>query len=199
MRKLIIACAVFAVSVTITPALRTQFIPYQPVAPQYVAPQYMAPQYMAPQGTGAQYGAPHYVAQPLASGQFIAPQAAVPQPVAGQVIAGYAPADPAGPRYYAYSPGVATAVAPPAALMSPSVVAPPQAVLPPYYAAPTFAYRPQYYAAPPVTAYRPVVAGYAAAPVVIPGAVAVGRPVIVRPKYYVPGQPIRNVLRAITP
>jgi len=39
----------------------------------------------------------------------------------------------------------------------------------------------------PVGAYSPVVAAPA------------GPPVIIRPTVYVPGQPIRNILRAITP
>jgi hypothetical protein len=46
---------------------------------------------------------------------------------------------------------------------------------------PTVVYRPALVAPPPVVAYY-----YA-------------RPVIVRPKVYVPGQPVRNFLRAITP
>ncbi len=72
-----------------------------------------------------------------------------------------------------------------------------------------------YYAPAPVVSYSPVVTAsyyapapyYVAAPVVAPayyaGPVAVapvyGRPVIVRPKYYYPWQPVRNVLRAVTP
>ncbi len=72
-----------------------------------------------------------------------------------------------------------------------------------------------YYAPAPVVSYGPVVSTsyyapapyYVAAPVVTPyyaaSPVAVapvyGRAVIVRPKVYVVGQPIRNVLRAVTP
>ena len=44
----------------------------------------------------------------------------------------------------------------------------------------------------PVTTYRPVVTSYS--PVLVPGGT-----LIVRPKVYVTGQPIRNVLRAMTP
>jgi hypothetical protein len=44
----------------------------------------------------------------------------------------------------------------------------------------------------PVTTYRPVVTSYA--PVLVPGGT-----LIVRPKVYVTGQPIRNILRAMTP
>ena len=77
-----------------------------------------------------------------------------------------------------------------------------------------------YYAPPPVVSYGPVVATsyYAPAPYYVPspvmtpyyvasplpvGPVVVGpayaRPVVVHPKIYVPGQPVRNVLRAVTP
>ena len=80
-----------------------------------------------------------------------------------------------------------------------------------------------YYAPAPVVSYGPVVSTsyyapapyyaaaplpyYAASPVVTPYYVArpvavaplYGRPVIVRPKVYVVGQPVRNVLRAVTP
>jgi hypothetical protein len=50
---------------------------------------------------------------------------------------------------------------------------------------------------PPTACYvaRPVWA----APAVVPAPWVVGRPVIVHPKVYVPGQPVRNFFRAITP
>ena len=52
-------------------------------------------------------------------------------------------------------------------------------------------------AATPVTTYAPAavtpVTTYSAVPVVY------ARPVVVRTKVYIPGQPIRNMLRAITP
>jgi len=51
---------------------------------------------------------------------------------------------------------------------------------------------PYYVAAPVVTPY------YVASPVAV-GPVYYGRPAIVRPKVYYPGQPVRNVLRAVTP
>lgn len=55
---------------------------------------------------------------------------------------------------------------------------------------PTTAYR-------PVTVYRPTVD---APPVAVPvNAIPVGPEVIVRPKVYVRGQPLRNMFRAITP
>ncbi len=84
-----------------------------------------------------------------------------------------------------------------------------------YYAPPVTAYAPVVQAAPVVTTafYAPQTVYYAApapyfvaAPIAIraaPAAVAVapvyGRAVIVRPKVYVVGQPVRNVLRAVTP
>jgi hypothetical protein len=51
-----------------------------------------------------------------------------------------------------------------------------------------------YVPAAPTVVYQPIVTTVPA-PVYVP----VGRPVIVRPKVYVPGQPVRNVFRAITP
>ncbi|MGO9108610.1 MAG: hypothetical protein ACLP9L_05190 [Thermoguttaceae bacterium] len=77
-----------------------------------------------------------------------------------------------------------------------------------YYApAPLVSYGPvvstSYYAPIPYYVASPVVTPYYVASPVAVGAVAVGpiygRPVIVRPKIYVPGQPVRNVLRAVTP
>ena len=59
----------------------------------------------------------------------------------------------------------------------------------PYYAASPVPY---YAAAPVVTPY------YVASPLAV-GPVYYGRPVIVHPKVYYPGQPVRNVLRAVTP
>lgn len=49
-----------------------------------------------------------------------------------------------------------------------------------------------YVAASPVVDYRPVV-GY------VPGVVRVAPPVVVRSKYYVPGQPVRNLVKAVAP
>jgi hypothetical protein len=67
----------------------------------------------------------------------------------------------------------------------------------PYYAAPA-----PYYAASPVVAPYYVASPVAVAPGVAPPvavAPVYGRAVIVRPKVYVVGQPVRNVLRAVTP
>ena len=57
-----------------------------------------------------------------------------------------------------------------------------------------------YYAPPVYTTYyapAPVYTTYYAAPVVAPYAVYYRAPVVVRPHYFVPGQPVRNAFRAI--
>ncbi len=99
-----------------------------------------------------------------------------------QTYFGYMPAVPAPVAgYYAtgpvamYAPVVATAYyAPPAA----------------YYPAPA----PYYVASPVAVPY------YAAAPVAVaPVYYGYGPAVVVRPKVYVRGEPVRNVLRAVTP
>jgi hypothetical protein len=46
----------------------------------------------------------------------------------------------------------------------------------------------------PTVTYRPVVTSFRA-----PAYIPAGRPVIVRSKVYIPGQPVRNFFRAITP
>ena len=65
--------------------------------------------------------------------------------------------------------------------------------------------------APPVVVRRPVVDPFyggvsvyrsavpVAAPVYAPAVPLAPAPVVVTPRYYVPGQPVRNVLRAVTP
>jgi hypothetical protein len=67
-----------------------------------------------------------------------------------------------------------------------------------YYAPPVYS---TYYAPAPVysTYYAPapVYSTYYAAPVVAPYGVYYGGPVVVRPRYFVPGQPVRNAFRAI--
>ncbi len=75
-----------------------------------------------------------------------------------------------------------------------------------YYAPVVAAPVTTYYApvvSPPVTTYyapAPVTTYYApAATTVVATPVVAARPVIIRPKVYIPGQPVRNVLRAITP
>lgn len=75
----------------------------------------------------------------------------------------------------------------------------PSVVVGPIYGSPRTVYRvyaPQVVTYRPViTTYRPVVTTYrpVGPTVVYPGTV------VVRPKVYVRGQPVRNVLRAITP
>lgn len=75
----------------------------------------------------------------------------------------------------------------------------PVAAYGPVIAAPVVTYRPMLpsYASPivgPTASHYPTAAYYPATT-----AYPVGRTVIVRPKVYVSGQPIRNILRAITP
>ena len=61
-------------------------------------------------------------------------------------------------------------------------------------AAPVYAYPAPVIVAPPRVVYSPIVP----APVVIPAPVWVGPPgVVVYPRGYVPGRPVRNVLRAV--
>jgi hypothetical protein len=99
-----------------------------------------------------------------------------------QAYVGYLPAVPAPVAgYYAtgpvatYAPVVATAYYAPQAV---------------YYPAPA----PYYVASPVATPY------YAAAPVAVaPVYYGYGPAVVVRPKVYVRGEPVRNVLRAVTP
>lgn len=62
-----------------------------------------------------------------------------------------------------------------------------------YRPAPAVTYRPA-----PVVTYRPAAVA-SAYPVVYPAPVVAARPVVVDTDLYVPGQPIRNALRAITP
>ena len=46
---------------------------------------------------------------------------------------------------------------------------------------------------------RPASVAYRVAPAPAAQYVPVARPVLVRPKYYIPGQPVRNFVRAVTP
>jgi len=63
-----------------------------------------------------------------------------------------------------------------------------------------YAPAPYYAAAPaPYIVASPVAAPYYVASPVAVGPLYYGRPVIVRPKVYYPGQPVRNVIRAVTP
>ena len=103
----------------------------------------------------------------------------------------------AGSTAFAFHPYVATLPVPPTPY---AAYYAPQPVVPYYAPAPTVAYfapAPTYYSPVPAVTY------YAPTPMVVPAPVAVapvyGRAVVIRPKVYVAGQPVRNVLRAVTP
>lgn len=124
-----------------------------------------------------------------ASAQYVLPAAPAP------VVSYYAP--PLTAPVVSYAPVVAPSYRP-VVTYSPvtPVIAAPRVVS--YYpAAPVVStYRPV------VSTYQPVVSTYRPVVTAYPPAVSygyAGSPVVVRPKVYVPGQPIRNVLRAITP
>ena len=79
-------------------------------------------------------------------------------------------------------------------------VAPGPVVYGAYYGGPVYAYpgvTPVVVARPVMAAPAPVV--YAPAPVAYPAVVGYGYPYVVRAKYYVPGQPVRNAVRAVLP
>lgn len=88
-----------------------------------------------------------------------------------------------------YQPAAPVAYYAPTPVASPVVAVPQQY----YVASPVVAVPRRYYVASPVVAPAPM-----ASAVVVPPS-AYGRPVVVHPKVYVPGQPVRNVLRAVTP
>ena len=97
-------------------------------------------------------------------------------------ITAYSPIITSSPQIITYGAPVVTSYRP--------VVTYPRTVR---YRVPVVTYRPavvRYRV--PVTTYRPVVTSYS--PVLVPGGT-----LIVRPKVYVTGQPIRNILRAMTP
>ncbi|MGQ9576559.1 MAG: hypothetical protein ACUVUC_14700 [Thermoguttaceae bacterium] len=102
----------------------------------------------------------------------------------------------------AYTPTAAAylptaAYCPPASYAVPTVAYRPALV---QYARPAIAYQPAPAPSPqPYAVYSPAgLVGYSTA-YAAPVAVAAGPWVIVRPKVYVEGQPIRNLIRAITP
>ena len=137
----------------------------------------MIPAVMVALGTGTA------VANDVVVGPVYTPLVA-PPPVATTVYYGAVPA-PAGQTTY-YAPAPVTVAPAPVVTYRPVAPAPVIAYSP---VAPTVTY---YGAAPaPVVAYSPVVG----APVIVP----VGRPVTVSTKVYVPGQPVRNFFKAITP
>jgi hypothetical protein len=106
---------------------------------------------------------------------------------AGQTVYYGAPAV-AQTTYYAPAASVAVAPAPVVAYRPVVVRGPAPVVAYSPVASPIVAYSP---VASPVVAYSPV----APMPVVY----AAGRPVVVSTKVYVPGQPVRNFFKAITP
>jgi hypothetical protein len=110
---------------------------------------------------------------------------AVASGAGAQTYIGYMPAAPV-PAVSYYSPAPVVGYGP---VVATSYYAP-QTV---YYSAPA----PYYVAAPVATPYY-VASPYVPAPVAM-APVYYGRPVIVRPKVYIPGQPVRNVFRAVTP
>jgi hypothetical protein len=62
--------------------------------------------------------------------------------------------------------------------------------------APVYAYPAPVVVASPQVVYSPIVP----APVIAPAPIVVGPPgVVIYPRYYIPGQPVRNVLRAVAP
>ena len=96
----------------------------------------------------------------------------------------YSPVVPAYPRVVVAVPPIVTSYSP--VFASPPVVS--------YDVAPVAAYEPVIPAPPAVVVYRPTVTAYR-----VPAVVGVGPSFIIRPKIYVPGQPVRNILRAVTP
>ncbi len=149
--------------------------------------------YYAPQTTGVVPATAYsqVVSQPTTT--YYAPQAVTVARPMVQPATTYAPAP-----VVSYRPITSASIGAPVVTYRPAA---------PVYAAqaPVVAYRPvaQAVAAPaPYISYRPaanytyaspVATSYGYAPVVA------ARPVIVSPKVYYPGQPVRNVLRAITP
>ena len=107
-----------------------------------------------------------------------------------QVYGAYLPVGPApitayyGPAPMTYGPVVATSYYAPYAVRYAAPV--------PYYAAAPVV-TPYYAAVPVATPY------YVASPVAVPAPLYYGRPVVIHPKVYVRGEPVRNVLRAVTP
>jgi hypothetical protein len=125
-----------------------------------------------------------------------------PPPVAETVYYGAPPPAVAQTTYYApaavvpqttyYAPAPATVAPAPVYTYRPTIVRGPVVAYSPV--APTVTYSP----VAPVVAYSPVVAAPAygvAGPVMVPA----GRPVTVSTKVYVPGQPVRNFFKAVTP
>jgi hypothetical protein len=106
-----------------------------------------------------------------------------------QIVTYYAPAAPVvAPAYYA-TPYYVT---PRRAYYAPAVVAPVAPVAAPVATT-------TYYAPAPVTTYYAPAAPVVAAPMVVARPVVVGRTIYGTPQLYVPGRPVANTFRAITP
>ncbi len=154
---------------------------YQPVTSYYAPPSYAAPSYAAPSYAPPSYAAPSYAPPSYAAPSYAPPSCTTPSYAPpSYTVANYpAPA-------VAYRP-VLTPYVQPAVAYQPLVVQ--AARLQPYVAYQR-----------PYAVYSPVVsAGYNAPFYTAPAAAPAGPKVWVHPKVYVEGQPIRNLLRAITP
>jgi hypothetical protein len=150
--------------------------------------------------TYGSYGsaAPSYSPAPAAYGWTMPPQTAYSPATSYYAPPSYAATSYAVPSYtvnryaapaVAYRP-VVTEYLPPAVAYRPMA----------QYVQPAVAYQPVVAYRQPYAVYRPVVvAGYNAPVYTTPAAVPAGPRVIVRPKVYVEGQPIRNLIKAITP
>jgi hypothetical protein len=128
---------------------------------------------------------------------FAAPSYSVPITTYRPIVATPAPVVSYSPAYSALAP-VAYPVAPLPAVTAYRPLT--TSVAPVVSYSPAVSYAPTYTPAVPTVSYSPVVA-YSPAVAAVPAAIqAVGiTPVFPRTTYYVPGQPIRNVLRALTP
>jgi hypothetical protein len=154
---------------------------YQPVTSYYAPPSYASPSYAAPSYAPASYAAPSYASASYADPNYASPGCAAPT----YAPPGYAVANYPAPAV-AYRP-VLPAYVQPAVAYQPLVVQ--AARLQPYVAYQR-----------PYAVYSPVVStGYNAPVYPAPVAAPAGPKVWVHPKVYVEGQPIRNLLKAITP
>lgn len=128
------------------------------------------------------------------------------------LMLGWGVASPASAQYIVQYGPVAALEPAPIVATSPFIAPAPVVAASPIIAPAPWAYRAYYppMVVGPVVAPRIVYRAYyppavvAPAPVVVPGAVVAPAPivpgaVVVRPKVYVGGQPVRNVLRAVTP
>lgn len=123
-----------------------------------------------------------YIARPASAQVLIAPVAATPvvvQPAPVVVTSNYAT-------------GYSSYVAPTYSSLSPIVTTSTYSTLSPVVTTPTYSTLSPVVTTTPVVAYRPVVTSYAVPYVTSPA-------VIVSPRGYVPGEPVRNFFRAVAP